>query len=144
MAGFRLDAVPSLFEDPQLTRRKTAGRKKRVRRVQVSREYTDNLPEVHDVLREMRQVSNEFPGRVLIGETYVPNIGELAKMYGKKNDELQLPMDMQYGMLNTLSADAFRMKLRDAENAPERKRAVVCLRQSRQPAQLEPLWRWPA
>jgi len=116
MAGFRLDAVPSLFEDPQLRDAKLLDGRNEYGDVPVSREYTDNLPEVHDVLREMRLVSNEFPGRVLIGETYVPNIGELAKMYGKKNDELQLPMDMQYGMLNTLSADAFRMKLRDAEN----------------------------
>jgi alpha-glucosidase len=123
MAGFRLDAVPSLFEDPQLRDEKLLDGKNEYGDVPVSREYTDNLPEVHDVLREMRQVSNEFPGRVLIGETYVPNIGDLAKMYGRKNDELQLPMDMQYGMLNTLSADGFRRKLRDAEtglngNAP--------------------------
>ncbi len=81
----------------------------------MNRQYTDNLPEVHDVLRELRQVTNGMPGRILIGETYLPNVAELAKMYGKNDDELQLPMDTQYGFLNKLSAAAFRAKLRDAE-----------------------------
>src|ERR1700737_187178 len=35
-------------------------------------------------------------------------------MYGK-DDELQLPMNTQFGFLNQLSADAFRRKLREAE-----------------------------
>ncbi len=115
VAGFRLDAVTSLFEDfalkdePYLTGTNAYGDRK------ISRIYTDNLPEVHDVLRELRSVTNEFPGRVLIGETYVPNIGELAKMYGRNRDELQLPMDTQLGFTNHLSVAEFRQKLVDAE-----------------------------
>ncbi len=115
VAGFRLDAVTSLFEDfalkdePYLTGTNAYGDRK------ISRIYTDNLPEVHDVLRELRSVTNEYPGRVLIGETYVPNIGELAKMYGAKKDELQLPMDTQLGFTNHLSVPEFRQKLVDAE-----------------------------
>ena len=115
VAGFRLDAVTSLFEDPQL-------RDEPVERTGtnaygdpiLTRQYTDNLPECHDVLRELRQVTNEFEGGVLIGETYLHNVGELAKMYGAKNDELHLPMDTQFGF-NPLSAAAFRTKLREAE-----------------------------
>lgn len=117
VAGFRLDAVTALFEDPQL-------RDEPVARPGVSsygdpiltRQYTDNLPECHDVTRELRQVTNEFPGRVLIGETYLPNVKELAKMYGARNDELHLPMDTQFAF-SPLSADVFRSKLRDAETA---------------------------
>ena len=117
--GFRLDAITSLFEDvaltddPLLTGSEAgldAFGEKRRRRV-----YTDNLPEVHDVLRELRKVTNEYPGRVLIGETYLPNVGELAKMYGRNNDELHLPMDTQLGFLNRLSVSEFRAKMRDAE-----------------------------
>ena len=115
VAGFRLDAITSLFEDPQL-------RDEPVARPGVNsygdpiltRQYTDNLPECHDVLKELRRLTNEFPGRVLIGETYLPNIKELAKMYGAHKDELQLPMDTQFAF-NPLSADVFRSKLRDAE-----------------------------
>jgi alpha-glucosidase len=117
--GFRLDAITSLFEDvaltddPLLTGTDAGldafGEKKR------KRVYTDNLPEVHDVLRELRKVTNEYPGRVLIGETYLPNVGELAKMYGRNNDELQLPMDLQLGFTNHFSVPDFRKKMEDAE-----------------------------
>lgn len=121
--GFRLDAITSLFEDvefrdePYLTGMDEFGEKK------LKHIYTDNLPEVHDVLKQLRQVVNEYPGRILIGETYLPNVGELAKMYGRNNDELQLPMDTQLGFTNHLSAADFRRKMEDAEtkingNAP--------------------------
>src|ERR1700683_3052291 len=52
---------------------------------------TDNQPGVHEVVAEMRATankfdSNRFPGtRVLVGETYLPNIGELKKMYGARS-----------------------------------------------------------
>jgi alpha-glucosidase len=42
-------------------------------------------------------------------------VGELAKMYGRNNDELQLPMDTQLGFTNHLSVPDFRHKLEDAE-----------------------------
>jgi len=60
--------------------------------------HTDNLPEVHEAYRELREVADSVPVTVLIGETYLPNVEELAKACGPKNDELQLPMDTQYGM----------------------------------------------
>ena len=115
VAGFRLDAVTSLFEDPQVRDESARPGRNAYGDANVSREYTDNLPELHDVLREMRQVTNEFPGRILIGETYLPNIEELAKMYGQANDETQMPMDMQFAMHGNFSAAVFRKKLREAE-----------------------------
>ncbi|HTX33930.1 MAG TPA: alpha-glucosidase [Bryobacteraceae bacterium] len=115
VAGFRLDAVPQLFEDPQRRNEDylsglTAYGDRRTTRV-----HTDNLPEVHEVYRELRKVVDAVPGTVLIGETYLPNVEQLAEAYGAKNDELQLPMDTQYGMGSQLSAGFFRSKLRDAE-----------------------------
>jgi alpha-glucosidase len=115
VAGFRLDAVPSLFEDPQLRDEPYVDGVDAYGERKVSKQYTDNLPEVHEVLRELRQVTNEYPGRVLIGETYLPNAAELLKMYGKNQDELHLPMDMQLGFLNRLSVADFRIKLQEAE-----------------------------
>ena len=44
------------------------------------RVHTDNLPEVHEAYRELRQVVDAVPGTVLIGETYLPNIEELAEV----------------------------------------------------------------
>jgi alpha-glucosidase len=34
--------------------------------------WSMNRPEVHDVVRHLRRVAAEFPGRVLVGEAYVP------------------------------------------------------------------------
>ncbi|MBV9268983.1 MAG: alpha-glucosidase C-terminal domain-containing protein, partial [Acidobacteriaceae bacterium] len=115
VAGFRLDAITSLFEDvglkdePYLAGMDAYGERN------ISRIYTDNLPEVHDILRQLRTVANEKDA-VLIGETYLPNVGELAKMYGRNDDELQLPMDTQLGFaIKKLSTDEVRSKLEDAE-----------------------------
>src|ERR1700733_5377707 len=77
--------------------------------------HTDNLPELHEVYRELRQLADSLPGTMMIGETYLPNVEQLAQAYGAHNDELQLPMDTQYGMHSKLSVDLFRSKLRDAE-----------------------------
>ena len=55
---------------------------------QVDGSKTEFLPGVHAVVQEMRATadafnSSEFPGtRVLIGETYLPDIAGLANMYG--------------------------------------------------------------
>jgi alpha-glucosidase len=115
VAGFRLDAVPQLFEDPQRADEEYVEGFNAYGDRKTTRVHTDNLPEVHEVYRELRKVVDARPGAVLIGETYLPNVGELAKAYGANNDELQLPMDTQYGMHSQLSAEFFRAKLRDAE-----------------------------
>jgi len=115
VAGFRLDAVPSMFEDPQLRDEPVAKPGKTAYGDPIlTRQYTDNLPECDDVLREMRKVTNEFPGRVMVGETYVPTVQDLAKLYGANHDELHLPMDTQFGFGN-LSASRYGQKLLEAE-----------------------------
>jgi alpha-glucosidase len=53
---------------------------------------------------------------VLIGETYLQNVNDLAKMYGPPSKpEFQLPMDTQIGFINKLDVATFRSKLDDAE-----------------------------
>ena len=115
VAGFRLDAIPSLFEDPQMRDAPYLEGINAYGERNISMIYTDNLPEVHEVLRELRRMTNEYPGRVLIGETYLPNAFELAKMYGRNRDELHLPMDTQLGFINKLSVADFRKKLLEGE-----------------------------
>jgi alpha-glucosidase len=117
VAGFRLDAIPALFEDPQLRDNPVLGGTNAQGDPNVGNLYTDNLPEVHDVIRHMRTMVESYPGnRVLIGETYLPNVQELDKWYGgEKHDELQLPMDMQVGMTNKLDAALLRQRINDAE-----------------------------
>ena len=77
--------------------------------------HTNNLPELHGVMREMRKVTDEFSGRVLIGETYLPGLKDMLALHGENNDEVQLPMDTQFGFIDKLDVSAFRTKLREAE-----------------------------
>jgi len=108
-AGFRLDAVSRLFEDPNLHDDPILPGKNAYGDPNIAHKYTDNLPEIHEVLREMRRVVDAYPGNpVLISEADEPSVAELTKMYGSKNDEVQLPMDFQIADVNRLSAPDFR------------------------------------
>ncbi len=124
VAGFRLDAITTLFEDPQWrddATIKDADGKPVINAYgdqSLDDAMTNNLPEVHDVLRELRQVADSYKGRdiVLIGETYLKSISDLKKMYGEKNDELQLPMDMQIGFIDKLDVNLFRERIDQVQN----------------------------
>src|SRR6201987_5147689 len=117
VAGFRLDAVSRLFEDPNLHDDPILPGKNAYGDPNIQHKYTDNLPEIHQVLRAMRRVVDAYPGSpVLISEADEPNIKELTKMYGAKDDEVQLPMDFQIADVNKLSAPDFRRLLDEVEN----------------------------
>ena len=89
VAGFRLDAIPSLFEDPQLRDERPLGGANAQGDPNLGDAMTNNLPEVHDVIRRMRTMAAAYPGdRVLIGETYLPNTAELDRWYGGVQKEL--------------------------------------------------------
>lgn len=117
IAGFRLDAIPTLFEDPELHDDIETGGLNAQGDPNLNDLHTNNLPEVHDVIRRMRAMVAKYPGdRVLIGETYLPNTAELDKWYGgTAHDELQLPMDMLLGFSNKLDAAAFRRYISEAD-----------------------------
>jgi alpha-glucosidase len=122
VAGYRLDAIPTLFEDPQLRDEPVLGGTNAQGDPNLEHIYTDNLPAVHGVIRRMRAMvakypASNYPGdRVLIGETYLPNTAELDKWYGgTKKDELQLPMDMIVGFSNKLDANVFRARISEVE-----------------------------
>ncbi len=119
VSGFRVDAVSRLFEDLELRDEPVLEGINAYGDPNVQRKYTDNLPEVHDVLREFRRVVSEFPGDpVLISEADEPNIAELTKLYGEQGDEIQLPMDFQIADVNRMSADAFRKLFEEIEHNP--------------------------
>jgi alpha-glucosidase len=128
VGGFRFDAITTLFEDPNLTDEGVLSDKDGKPRINafgdpvLDNSKTDNLPGVHPVMQEMRAHADTFntvgfPGtRVLIGETYMDNIAELAEMYGPMNKpEFHLPMDTQLAFINKLDVTAFRSKLIDVQ-----------------------------
>jgi alpha-glucosidase len=54
--------------------------------------YNANRPEVHVVVAEMRTVVDSYPGRVLIGEIYLP-VKELMAYYGQDLKGANLPFN---------------------------------------------------
>ena len=119
VAGFRIDAISRLFEDPDLHDDPILPGTNAFGDPNIEHKYTDNLLEVHDVLRELRTLVDSYPGHpVLLSEADEPNITELSKMYGTHGDEVQLPMDFQIADVNELSAPKFRKLFDDVENNP--------------------------
>jgi alpha-glucosidase len=111
VAGFRLDAVDTLFEDPKLQDNPILrpGTNHFGDPIEQDK-YNTKLPEVHDVLRGLRKVADES-NAVLIGETWTADIAELNRYYGQGNNELQLPMDFLLTTVNKLSAAEFRKQI---------------------------------
>ena len=60
--------------------------------------YSADRPEVHDVVRGLRAVIDEFPERVLIGEIYLP-IERLVAYYGRGLSGAHLPFN--FSLLET-------------------------------------------
>jgi alpha-glucosidase len=111
VAGFRLDAVDTLFEDANLQDNPILRPGKNHFGDPIEQnKYNSKLPEVHDVLRGLRKVADEH-NAVLIGETWTADIAELNRYYGKGNDELQLPMDFLFTTVNKLSPPEFRKQI---------------------------------
>jgi alpha-glucosidase len=118
-AGFRMDAVSRLFEDPKLHDDPILPGKNAFGDPNIQHKYTDDLPEVHDVLREIRALVDQYPGNpAIISEADEPTIKDLLRMYGVNNDEVQLPMDFRIADVNRLSAPRFRELLDDIEFNP--------------------------
>ncbi len=121
VSGFRMDAVSRLFEDPELHDDPYLPGYNAFGDRNIQHKYTDDLPETHEVFRELRKLADSYPSKpVLIAEADEPNIQELSKMYGVHGDEVQLPMDFQIADVNELSAARFRKLFQEVEtNAAE-------------------------
>jgi alpha-glucosidase len=60
--------------------------------------HTQNLPGVHDIIRQMRVLLDEYDERMMVGEIYLPN-AELMTYYGREHDECHMPYNFQ--LINT-------------------------------------------
>jgi len=110
VSGFRLDAVDILFEDLNLKDNPVLPGKSAYGDPIQATKFNTKLPEVHDALRGLRKVADEYNG-VLIGETWTDDIAELNLYYGESNNELQLPMDFLFTTVNKLSPEEFRKQI---------------------------------
>ena len=117
VAGFRLDAVDSLFEDPNLQDDPVLPGQNAYGDPLVEHKYTQKLPEVHLALKGLRTVADRY-NAVLIGETWTDNVAQLKTYYGSAHDELQMPMDLMLTQMK-FSVPAFREHFKQVDSSGE-------------------------
>ncbi|NSW54296.1 MAG: alpha-glucosidase C-terminal domain-containing protein [Anaerolineae bacterium] len=92
--GFRVDVIWLMMKDPDLRDNPLNPEWDGVNpHSKFIHQYTANLPEVHDLIQDMRGVLDRYPERMMVGEIYLPN-QELMKYYGN-DDECHLPFNFQ-------------------------------------------------
>jgi len=116
VAGFRLDAVDTMFEDPDLRDNPILPGKNKFGDPNMSDQNNKKLPEMHEALMNLRKVADEHDA-VLIGETWIKNIDELKQYYGGHRKELQMPMDFLFTSVNRLSPAEFRHQIAGVDSS---------------------------
>jgi alpha-glucosidase len=116
VAGFRLDAVDTLFEDKAMRNNPVEPGRDKLGDPVEENLYNTKLPEVHVVLRDLRRVADQN-NAVLIGETWTKDASELKQYYGEHNDELQMPMDFMFTTVDRLSPAEFRRQIKAVDSA---------------------------
>jgi alpha-glucosidase len=94
--GFRIDAAPLFFKDPQWrdNPRNPDYRPGELPDGRLLPVHTRNQPGVHELFVELRALVDRYPReRVLLGEFYVP-VEELVSYYGDGAPELHLPLNL--------------------------------------------------
>jgi alpha-glucosidase len=110
-AGFRLDATPYLLEDPTWPQDRDVKSGAPVG----LKPYNAGQSGNHAIMRDLRRIVDGFPGqRVLLGENAIATIGDLRRVYGAHNDEINLPMDFLYSGVQKLDAATFKARIDDA------------------------------
>jgi alpha-glucosidase len=94
--GFRVDVLWLLIKDAQFRDNPPnpayePGQPQHHRLLQT---YTEDQPEVHDIVRSMRATLSEYGERVLIGEIYLP-VPQLMTYYGRNGDGADMPFNFQ-------------------------------------------------
>ena len=94
--GFRVDVIGLMMKDPEFRDEPLNPTWDGINPfASLLHIYTANLPEVHDLIRRMRQILDSYPDRMMVGETYLPN-DELMKYYGTPDKrECHLPFNFQ-------------------------------------------------
>ena len=115
IAGFRLDAVDTLFEDPQLRDNPVEPGKNKYGDPNTKFLYNNKLQtENNAVLRGLRNTADQF-GAVLIGETWTTGVDELKAYYSPDGGNLQMPMFVSFATTPDLSAKDCRDKIATVE-----------------------------
>ncbi|TFW62510.1 DUF3459 domain-containing protein [Bradyrhizobium sp. MOS001] len=115
--GFRVDVIWHLIKDAEFRDNPpnphyVEGRPPNER---ILTQYSTDQPEVHDIIAEMRRVTDAYRDRVLIGEIYLP-LHRLMAYYG--NDLTGAQMPFNFALLSTFwSARSIETIVDDYEKA---------------------------
>ena len=125
IAGFRIDVCHAIVKDRELRDdpAATPDDHPKVRERGTRQVFSMNRPEVHEVLKRWRQVSD--PDRILVGETYVLDVDQLMPYYGSGEDQLHL---------------AFNFLFVHSDFEAEQLRSVVEAVEEKLPAGAWPVW----
>jgi alpha-glucosidase len=100
IAGLRIDVAHGIVKDRELRDNPQPGEGAKPIERWLGQQTTFNMnrPEVHDVLKRWRAVTDAYDGpeRVLIGETWVNTLERLAEFYGSGEDELHLAFNFVF------------------------------------------------
>ncbi len=113
--GFRVDVIGLMMKDPDFRDEPLDPNWDGVHpQARLKHIYTENLPEVHGLIQQMREVLDSYSERMMVGETYVPN-DLLMKYYGTPEQrEIHLPFNFQL-ILAKWSAAGVRKMVDDYE-----------------------------
>lgn len=94
--GFRVDVMWHMIKDKQLRDNPPNPdyQQHQPTYEQLLPVYSTDQPEVHDIVREMRNVIDAYQDRLLIGEIYLP-VQKLVMYYGIDNQGAHLPFNFQ-------------------------------------------------
>lgn len=111
--GFRVDVMWHMIKDAQLrdNPENPAYNPLELPYRQLLPIYSTDQPEVHEIVRMMRELTDNYKERVLIGEIYLP-VRQLVTYYGTDNKGAHLPFNFQ---LLTLPWDAQQLAAAIAE-----------------------------
>ncbi|MFC3199693.1 alpha-amylase family glycosyl hydrolase [Parapedobacter deserti] len=92
--GFRVDVIWHLIKDDQLRDNPPNPDYSETQPTydQLLPVYSTDQPEVHDIVAQMRKVTDAYDERVIIGEVYLP-IQQLMTYYGAQNDGAHMPFN---------------------------------------------------
>jgi alpha-glucosidase len=109
VAGFRIDVVHRTVKDLRLEDAVSRGR--------VARFPPTDVEGTHQLIRSWRALADSYdPRRLLVGETYVLDVAEMASFYGAGDDELHLAFNFAF-LHSSLSAAALRRVVELTETA---------------------------
>ncbi|MDI3563894.1 alpha-amylase family glycosyl hydrolase [Bradyrhizobium sp. Arg816] len=115
--GFRVDVIWHLIKDAEFRDNPPNPHyvEGRPPNEKILTQYSTDQPEVHDVIAEMRRVTDAYRDRVLIGEIYLP-LHRLMAYYG--NDLTGAQMPFNFALLSTFwSARSIETIVEDYEKA---------------------------